>query len=548
MEKIKKILEKYDTEYVEDHKPTWVKVKVKNKEDIIPICTELKEEGVKSVSTVSPTDFIAENKMEVNYFLEDIFGRRNVWIKLDVPRELEACEAPSLTPLFPSANWHEREAYSTYGVKFTGHPKLEYIIISQDYYGNYPFRKDFDWKAHDAKVVENINTITEYFLEEYDENEAELKSKEDSETILHWGPTHPASGPLRLIVGVNGETINWVEPDLGYVWRALENLAERKDYIGTIVAVERVCFIDNPGPMICYAQAVEEIAGKEITRFAKLMRVVLGEIGRTVAHLLSMGGFFGNMGLVTFQMWCLDIREYFLDVLEDYAGARIATASIEPGGVRYPMPEGWLEAVEKAIQKYDDSKEEFQNIFITNPIMNTRAIDTGVLTRNDVEELLMNGPIARASGAKIDVRIDEPYAAYDEIEMDYVTCENGDAKDRLEIMFKEIEQSQDIIHQAIAKLREGIEAGEMDPQKDHLIRMPRKMPKGEAISRIEWARGELMMHLVSEEKSSSPYRLKIKAPSVNHTMVLDKLLRGTTLSDIPLIYGSMHICQGDLDR
>jgi NADH:ubiquinone oxidoreductase subunit D len=146
------------------------------------------------------------------------------------------------------------------------------------------------------------------------------------------------------------------------------------------------------------------------------------------------------------------------------------------------------------------------------------------------------------------VRLDEPYAAYGELEMKYVGTRNGDTRDRLLILYKELNQSMDLMQQAIAKLREGIAAEEMNPTKDHLVRIPKKLPAGEAVSRVEWARGELLMHLVTEEKATSPYRLKIKAPSVNHTMMLDHLLRGKTLSDIPLLYGSMHICQGDLDR
>jgi len=547
MEAIKKVLSKYENEYIEDYKPKWVKAKFKNPSDLLNIIKDLKEVGVKTCSTVSPTDFIDDNKIEINYFLEDIINKKNVWLKFDLPRELDECKIDSITPLLPSANWHELEAYSTFGVKFEGHPNLRYFLISADYFGKFPFRKDFDWKAHEKNLIENINTITEEWLDEYEENEKTLP-KDGSETVLHWGPTHPASGPLRLVVGVDGENIKWVEPDIGYVWRALEHLVERKDFIGSIVAVERICFMDNPNPMICYSQAVEEIAGKEITRFAKLMRVLLGEIGRVASHLISMGGFFGTAGLQTFVMWTMDIREYFLDVLEEYSGARIATASVEPGGVRYPMPDGWLELLEKAIKKYEDTLPDILDIFIKNPLMQTRAKGTAIISREDVITNYMAGPIARASGVKVDVRIDEPYAGYDEINMDYVTCENGDVYDRLHIFFKELNQSMDIMKQAIAKIREGIEKGEMDPKKDHLIKMPRRMPKGEAVSRIEWARGEILMHLVTGEKSTSPYRLKIKAPSVNHTMVLDSLLRGKTLSDIPLIYGSMHICQGDLDR
>jgi len=549
MENIKNILKKYETEYIEDYKKTWVKAKLKNKKDLLNVIKELKEAGVKTCSTVSPTDFIDENKIEVNYFLEDLFGKKNVWLKVDIDRELENCEIDSITPLMPSANWHELEAYSTFGVKFLEHPNLRYFLISRDYYGKFPFRKDFDWKEHEKNLVENINSITEEYFEQYEENEKNI-GHEGSRTILNWGPTHPASGPIRLKVHVNGEIIEKVDPDIGYVWRALEHLAERKDFIGAIVAVERICFMDNPNPMICYAQAVEEIAGKEITEFAKYMRVILGEIGRIASHLISLGGFFGTMGLHTFMMWCLDIREYFLDVLEDYSGARIATACIEPGGVRYPLDdyEKWFETINKAIKKFEDTKDDIIDIFMKNPLMNTRAKGNGIFTLNDVVEYYLAGPIARASGAKIDVRIDEPYAAYDKLEMDYVTCENGDARDRLYIIFKELEQAMDLIKQAMKKIEEGVKAEEMDPKKDHLIKMPRRMPAGEAVSRVEWARGEMLMHLVTGEKSTSPYRLKLKAPSVNHTMVLDKLLKGKTLSDIPLLYGSMHICQGDLDR
>jgi len=549
MEKIKEVLNKFDVEYVEDYKPTWVKAKLKNKEDLLDVVKALKEVGVKSCSTVSPTDFPDENRMEINYFLEDIINNKNVWLKVDIERELEKCEIDSITPILESADYHELESYSTFGVKFKGHPNLRYFLISADYYGKFPFRKDFNWDEHEKNVIENVNKISEEFFDEYEENEESI-GHQDSKTVLHWGPTHPASGPIRLKVYTNGEMIEKVDPDIGYVWRALEKLSEKKDFVGTIVAVERICFMDNTNPMICYSQAVEEIAGKEITPFAKYMRVILGELGRTVSHLISMGGFFGTMGLQTFLMWLLDVREYFLDVLEDYSGARIATACIEPGGVRYPLNDykAWFETLNKAIEKWESVKPDIEDIFLKNPLMVSRAKDLGIFSEKDVVDNYLAGPIARASNVKTDIRIDEPYAAYGELKMDYVTCENGDTKDRLFIIYKEINQSIDLMKQAMEKIIAGIEAGEMNPTKDHLIRMPRKMPEGEAVSRVEWARGELLMHLVTMPKSSNPYRLKIKAPSVNHTRILEKLLPNHTLSDIPLLYGSMHICQGDLDR
>ena len=549
MEQLKEVLSRFETEYVEDYKRSWVKAKLKKAEELLPVVEALIKAGVKTCSTVSPTDFPEEDRIEMNYFLEDLIGKRNVWLKVDIPRKLEECRIDSITPLMPSADWHELESYSTFGVTFEGHPNLRYFLISRDYYGKYPFRVDFDFAEHEKNLIENIAEITDEYHEEYEEHER-TEGHEGSETILHWGPTHPASGPIRLKVSVDGEEVKKVDLDIGYVWRALEDLVTRKDFVGAIVAVERICFMDNPNPMICYSQAVEEVAGKEITPFARYMRVVLGELGRSASHLVSLGGFFGTMGLQTLMMWTLDVRESYLDALEDYSGARIATACVEPGGVRYPLPDpqAFFGAVRRAIAKLRKHADEFNDIYMKNPLMRVRAVGTGVFTAEDVETYYLSGPVARASGVKLDVRIDEPYAAYGELEMEYCTEEHGDAKDRLYMLYRELEQSADLMEQALKAIEAGIEAGEMDPAKDHLVKMPRKMPAGEAVSRIEWARGEMLMHLVTQEKSTSPYRLKIKAPSVNHTLVLDRMMRGKTLSDIPLLYGSMNICQGDLDR
>ena len=547
MNNLQTLISQFNVATVEPYKQVWLKAKLHSSCALLPLASALKREGLTSLITVSPTDFPDENRIELNYFFEDLLTRRNAWIKVDIPRNLEACEIESLTPLFPSVNWHEREAFSTFGVRFIGHPELNNIFISEDFFGKFPFRKGFNWQAHEANLIENINCIVEGFEREHDANDARM-GKNCSHTTLNWGPTHPASGPLRLRVEVDGEDIISVKPDVGYVWRALEHLVEGKDFVGALVAIERICFMDNTNAMICYAQAVEEIAGKPITPFASMMRVMLGEIGRVVSHLMGIGGFFNTMGLVTLQMWALDVREYFLDVLEDYSGARIATASIEPGGVRYPLKLALLETLEAAIAKYEATRSEFYAIFITNPTMQSRATKIGIVTPEMVLTNGLCGVVARASSVKTDIRLDEPYAAYDKIDMTYMLAEQGSAKNRFEVLFKEVDQSMDILKQAIANLRQGIESGDYRPEKDAMVRIPKKLPDGEAISRVEWSRGEMMMHLVTKKTSETPYRLKIKAPSVNHTMMLEMLLKGQTLSDIPLIFGSLYICQGDLDR
>ena len=547
MDKIKNILLSYETEFIEDYKATWIKVKLTNSSSLLDVAKELKENGLRSISTVSPTDFLEEKRIEMNYFFEDIITKRNCWLKCDIPREAKKCKIDSITPLFAGASWHEREAYSMFGVHFIGHPDLRPIIVSQDFYDKTPFRKDFDWDAHEANIVENMNTIVDSFTDEEKENEKKLDS-DSSETILNWGPTHPASGPIRLKVHCDGEDIISIDPDIGFVWRALEHLVTKKDFIGSIVAVERLCFMDNINSMVGYCQAVEEIAGTEITEFAKYMRVILGEVARLSSHMMGMGGFYNAMGLHTVAMWNMDIREFFLDFLESYSGARIATASIEPGGVRYGLQPSMLVELQSAIDKFDNTKDDIRAIFIKNPTMKLRASKLGILNKDEILDYALCGVVARASGVKTDIRIDEPYGAYENINMDYVTQKSGSSQDRLIQLFEEMEQSIDIIKQAKKHIEEKIESDEFNPTKDHMVKVPKKLPRGEAISRVEWARGEVLMHLVTQEKATSPYRLKMKAPSFNHTMMLNHLLEGKTLSDIPLIFGSLYICQGDLDR
>ncbi|WP_201351858.1 NADH-quinone oxidoreductase subunit C [Hydrogenimonas urashimensis] len=547
MERIKERLKTFSTEYVEEYKPTWIKTKLTDAKDIVALAASLKSEGLRTLSTVSPTDFPEEGIMEMNYFFEDLEGRRNCWVKCDIPRDLESCVIDSVTPVMPSAEWHEREAFSMFGVKFRNHPDLRPIIISQDYYGKFPFRSDFDWEAHEKEQMEHIKTIVRDFKSQQQTNEIEL-DPEGSEVILNWGPTHPASGPIRLKVRCDGEDIVAVDPEIGYVWRALEDLVTRKDFVGAIVAVERLCFMDNINSMTGYCMAVEEIAGTEITEFAKWMRVLLGECARISSHMMGMGNFFNTMGLHTMMLWNLDVREFFLDVLESYSGARIATAAIEPGGVRYPLDMKLMDELQRALDKFDATIGDIENVFAKNPTMRKRATQIGKIGKDEAIEWGLSGPVARASGVKTDIRMCEPYAAYDQVDMGYRTQEGGTAADRFQVLFDELKQSVDILRQAKRRIEEGVASKEFDPARDHMVKVPKKLPAGEAISRVEWARGEVLMHLVTREKAKSPYRLKMRAPSVNHTMVLDRLLRGKTLSDIPLVFGSLYICQGDLDR
>jgi len=547
MQRLKDKVSNFSCEYLQEYKKDWLKVKITSKDDLLSLTQEIKKIGFKTIATISPTDFIDENKIEMNYFLQNLQSKKNLWLKVDIARELQDCEIESLTPYFASASWSERECYSMYGVRFLHHSDLRHIIISADFYDKYPFRKDFDWLKHEGDNLLNIKTIVDEFKKEQSENEKDL-DEESSESVLNWGPTHPASGPIRLKVHADGEDIIGIDPDIGYVWRALEHLVERKDFVGAITAIERLCFMDNINSMTAYALAVEEIADVKITPFASYLRSLLGEVARISSHFMGLGMFFNNMGLHTLAMWNMDTREFFLDFLESYSGARIATAAVEAGGVRYPLDMEILDELDKALAKFDATIGEVEAIFVKNPTMSLRAKELAILSQDDIEEFGLCGIVARASGVKTDIRIDEPYDAFKTLKLDYIVSKNGSAKDRFEMIYKELVQSVEIIRKLKKLIVDGVESGEFNPLKDHMVKVPKKLPQGEAIARVEWARGEVLVHLVTQAKATSPYRLKIKAPSFNHTMMLDKLLKGETLSDLPLVFGSLYICQGDLDR
>ncbi len=375
------------------------------------------------------------------------------------------------------------------------------------------------------------------------EEEKEVKGKnlgllQEKVLQLNWGVQHPASGSMRLKVWVDGDEVIRVDPDIGYVLRLLEKIVEYRTWINAIVNVERVCFIDNFGTMTGYSMAAEKIAGVEVPKKAHYMRTILCEGGRIVSHLIGLGSFVGVLGVHTPMQWALIAREKFLDAFEIYSGQRIATSSIIPGGVRYE-PTGKF--IEKMIEAIDYLEKEFipryEEVFIDNPTLKLRAQGVGRVSKEKAIELGLAGPALRASGIPSDVRKDYPYAAYGELDFKVVTKEEGDAYARYLVIWEEIKESAKIIKQAIEGLPEG----------EYRVRFPVKVPPGEAYVNVEWARGCFGFHLVSDG-GTGPYRLKMRAPSFANLWSIPEIMKGVKLADIPVIFASLYMCHGDIDR
>ena len=355
---------------------------------------------------------------------------------------------------------------------------------------------------------------------------------------LNWGVQHPASGPLRLKVWIDGDEVVKVDPDIGYVHRLLEKLIEYRTWISAIVNVERACFMDDFGTMVGYSIAAEKITGVEVPKKADYIRVILSEGGRIVSHLIGLGSFVGVLGVHTPMQWALIAREKFLDAFEVYSRQRIATSSIIPGGVRYE-PSGKF--IEKMVEAIDFLEKEFipryEEVFIDNPTLKIRSVGVGTVTREKAIELGMAGPALRASGVESDVRKDYPYAAYGEFDFKVVTKVEGDCYARYLVIWGELKESAKIIRQAIEGLPEG----------DYRVKFPVKLPPGEAYVNVEWARGAFGFHLVSDG-GTGPYRLKMRSPSFANLWALPEIMKGVKLADVPVIFASLYMCHGDIDR
>ena len=356
--------------------------------------------------------------------------------------------------------------------------------------------------------------------------------------LLNWGVQHPASGPMRLKVWIDGDEVVKVDPDIGYVLRLLEKLIEYRTWTNAIVNVERACFMDDFGTMVGYSIAAEKIAGVEVPKKADYVRVILSEAGRIVSHLIGLGSFVGVLGVHTPMQWALIAREKFLDAFEVYSGQRIATSSILPGGVRYEPTGKFIEKMVEAVNFLEkDFIPRYGEVFIDNPTLKLRSVGIGVVPKEKAIELGMAGPALRASGVKSDVRKDYPYAAYGELDFKVVTKEEGDAYARYLVLWEEIQESAKIIRQAIEGFPEG----------DYRTKFPVKLPEGESYVNVEWARGCFGFHLISDG-GTGPYRLKMRAPSFANLWAMPEIMKGVKLGDVPVIFASLYMCHGDIDR
>lgn len=352
------------------------------------------------------------------------------------------------------------------------------------------------------------------------------------------GPQHPGSGHCRILIRVDGDYIVSADPDIGYVHRGCEKIAEYRNYVSNIPHLERPNIADAIHLNWGYVLPIEELQGIEVPPRGKYISTIAAEMNRIMSHLYGlaiMQGVFS--GHTTIFMWAFGDRDLFIELAEMLTGARLTYSFLPPGGPRRDLPFGFEDRLHRLLDYFEKRLVEYNRIFFSNPSVVARAKGIGILKREEAIKLGVVGPVLRASGVRYDVRKVEPYGAYDDLEFEIPTFEEGDSLSRFLVRFEEMKQSVSILRQALKKI----------PQGPIARKAPLVAPEGEATGRVESSRGEIA-YMVMGDNSDKPYRVKIMNGSFRNLIALPFLVRNVHVADMPIIYGSLDYWPVEADR
>ena len=492
-----------------------------------------------------------------------VFKRREdcAMVALRVWLAEESLRVPSLYTLWSGAGPLEREVYDLFGVVFDGHPNLTRIVLRDDFVGH-PLRKSFPMGelgvtpeavavavaspgtgSHTAETPGAIAGVT--LPAEFDPFGAAARPGDpmlhSDRLILNMGPQHPSThGVLHIYLALEGETVVAAQPTHGYLHRCIEKLCEKNAYKACTPLLDRCDYVSGFNTELAYMLALEELMGIESTPKADYLRVVFSELVRITSHHTWFAAVGFDTGALTPFLYAFIDREKILDFFETVSGARMMFNYFRPGGVKDDIqPEAAADMI-KYLRTFDRQMDDCTSLLTDNEIFRVRMRGIGMLSRKDVADYGVTGPLARASGFDHDVRRDAPYAAYDRIPVNVAVAQSGDTFDRYVVRIAEMRESARIALAALEGLPEGphIAAG-----------VPRNIrpPAGAAYREVESPRGELGVYVVSDG-SATPWRLKVRSPAFSNLHVAPALLKGCRVGDVIPALGSVDVVMGEIDR
>lgn len=390
--------------------------------------------------------------------------------------------------------------------------------------------------------------------------------RDDNTMVLNFGPQHPSThGQLRLILELEGERVKRATPEIGYLHRGIEKLAENMIYNEFMPTTDRLDYISAIGNNYAFAHGVETLLGLEIPRKAQVIRTTLLELNRIISHVFFIAVHAMDVGALSMFLYAFKTREYGLDLIEEYCGARLTHNAIRIGGVPLDFPPGWLESLEAFLIEAQKSVELFEGLLDENRIWKMRLEGVGAISQESAKSWGLSGIMLRATGIAYDIRKEEPYELYSELDFSVPVGTCGDSYDRYRLYMLEIAESIKLLRQLIALYPSSGELMARAPEylsapkeeimtqnyslMQHFVLVTQGMrpPKGEVYAPTESPRGELgfFIHSLGE---SYPQRVKIKTPSFAHTAILQEMLEGAYIADIVTIVGSCNAIFGEVDR
>ncbi|WP_459191691.1 NADH-quinone oxidoreductase subunit D [Halosimplex sp. J119] len=457
-----------------------------------------------------------------------------------VPVPADRPVSESAAPVYPTADWHEREAYDLVGIEYDDHPDLRRILLPETWQGH-PLGTDFS--GEEPQIV----TFREH------ENPLADDERTGDTMFVNLGPHHPAThGVLHLGVTLDGEHVADVTPDLGYIHRCEEQMCQQSTYRHQIMPYPDRW--DWSGAGLCnewaYARVAEDLADVDVPEYAQVIRTMSAELSRMLGHFLAVATYaLDVIGEFTAAfMYGIRDREIVQGILEDLTGQRLMFNYFRVGGVAWDLPdprEAFFETIREFVDGLPAKLAEYHDLLTGNEIFQLRTVDTGELSPETAKEYGCTGPVARGSGVDYDLRRDDPYGYYPELDWEVVTEDGCDNYARVLVRLREIEQSARIIEQCVDLL-------ENWPEDERTVQanVPRTLrpdPDTEIYRAVESAKGELGIYIRSDG-TDTPARFKIRGPSFSHLAVLPEIARGEFVPDLIATVGSLDPIMGDVDR
>lgn len=479
--------------------------------------------------------------------------------------------APSLTSVYKSAEWPEREAYDLLGVRFTGHPDLRRILMP-DTWPNHPLQKNVPLGGEEVPFSltwgdPEFASLGTQILPATSVPPTLPPGMNRENMIINMGPHHPSThGVLRLVVELDGESVVSVAPDLGYLHSGFEKTGENKRYKDFVYYSDRMDYLSPMLENFAYCLTVEKLLDVEIPQRAQVIRVMMTELQRIASHLfwlsthvLDVSG--TGMSLL---MYATRERERILDLFEMVCGARLTVSYIRLGGVYKDLPDIFLERVADFVRVMPARLDEYERMLTGVPLWDVRLKGVGVLSREDVINMGLTGPMLRGSGVDWDLRRDMPYGGFENYDFKVPVYTDGDCYARYLVRMDEMRQSLRIVEQAIKNMPDGPyktddrkvaipPRAELDVSMEAVIHHFKLMtegmlvPPGMLYHAIENSKGELG-YFIYADGSARPYRLHVRGPSFNNLYAINRMSSGGMLSDIVTNIGSIDIVLGDVDR